>query len=165
MLFMKKKWRILVTLVASTLICLPANGQTSITVPLSNDKKDVIAPPSCTFACTYLELPAFTRQLALAGPTGSYKTALTRRKFLDRMEEWRLFLEIYRQSIEQKQFNAPDWNKANITYKVELGLYDQFFESYRNAYQMDKAGTIIYGVDAIKTSTISQVVLPKIRPQ
>lgn len=120
-------------------------AQTKVDIP-TNLERDVIAPPNCAFPCKEeFVLPAFARRLSLAGPEGTFETELKRSAFLNRLEDWRKHLEIYRLSIEEKQITAPDWNAANVVYKVELGRYDQFFESYKNAIIMDRGGRIEYG--------------------
>lgn len=120
-------------------------AQTKVDVP-TNIKRGVTEPPKCAFPCEddFL-LPAFARRLSLAGPEGRFKTELNRGAFLTRLEDWRRHLEVYRLSIEEKQVKASEWDKANIVYKVELGKYDQFFESYQNAIAMDRGGRITYG--------------------
>ncbi|MEP3264410.1 MAG: hypothetical protein ABJZ62_11745 [Hyphomicrobiales bacterium] len=120
-------------------------AQTKVDVPTNIDR-GVIEPPKCVFPCKDdFVLPAFARSLSLAGPEGRFETELNRGAFLTRLEDWRRHLELYRLSIEEKQFKAPEWKKANILYRVELGKYDQFFESYQNAIAMDRGGRITYG--------------------
>lgn len=121
-----------------------AIGQTKVAVPTNIDR-GVIAAPTCPFPCDKdFILPSFARKLSLAGDTGTFETILGRSAFFERLENWREHAEIYRRSIERKQFLAPDWRKANVTYHVELGNYHQFFESYRNAISMDRGGRITY---------------------
>lgn len=120
-------------------------AQTKVDVPTNIDRR-VIAAPACAFPCDEeFALPAFARRLSLAGDKGTFETELERTDFLVRLEDWRKHLEVYRRSIEIKQFKAPDWRTANVIYKIELGKYDQFFESYQNAIKMDRSGRITYG--------------------
>jgi len=134
-----------VSILAISLSGSPLGAQTIVDVP-TNVRTDIAPPPACAFPCDKeFILPPFARRLSLAGPEGTFETGLDRRTFLNRLEDWRRYLEIYRRSIEEKQLAAPDWNEANIIYKVELGHYDQFFESYRNAIAMDRGGRITYG--------------------
>ncbi|MBA4782331.1 MAG: hypothetical protein H2045_03845 [Rhizobiales bacterium] len=127
------------------LMPLAAHAELKVGVPISN-QTDVTTPPACGQACAErFDLPDFARKLALSGPDGAFETALDRRTFLTRIEDWRRFAELYRKTVEQKQRMAVDWRAANVGYQVELAKYEQFFESYRNAFAMDRAGTIRYG--------------------
>lgn len=139
---------LLTAIVGATVLIVssPSFAQTKVGVSIGS-QYDMYAPPQCTVPCKdEFVLPAFARRLSLAGPDGDFETELTRSTFLNTLEDWREYLENYRLSIEDKQFIAEDWKKANVIYLTEIGRYEQFFESYRNAISMDRSGKIIYGV-------------------
>lgn len=150
------KSKIIPILIAAS-ASLPAAGtlaQTKVDVPISAraERADVEAPPACSFPCEQeFVLPPFARRLSLAGENGTFETRLSRRAFLIGLEDWRRHLELYRRTIEHKLDLAAEdeWDSANVAYQVELGLYDQFFESYRNAIRMDRGGRITYGNETL----------------